>query len=70
MSQKKYFFSFKEDTDSPTHRYAAKRVYWQNLSEEEWQHRVELGAEESTEQKFQAQDKAVKKKAAKKVSEK
>jgi hypothetical protein len=70
MSIKEYFFSFKEKTDSPTHRYAAKRIYLQKLTEEEWQQRVDLGAEESTKQKFESQDKQPKKKTSKKVSEK
>ena len=70
MSQQEYFFSFKEQTDTPSHRYAAKRIYFQKLNEEEWQHRVELGAQESTKQKFESQDKQPKKKTVKKAVEK
>ena len=62
MAKKEYWFSFKVETDSPTHTYAAKRIYWQHLSDEEWKHRKEeLGAEESTKDKFDAQNKPKKK---------
>ena len=67
--KKDFYFSFDKATDSPTHAYAAKRIYLQKLSEDEWQYRQELGAEEKTEKEFAAQDKP-KKRAPKKVSDK
>lgn len=61
MAKKEYWFSFEKETDSPTHTYAAKRIYWQHLSDEEWQHRKELGADETTKENFDDQNKPKKK---------
>tara|TARA_R100001594_G_scaffold132392_1_gene172577 strand:+ start:492 stop:683 length:192 start_codon:yes stop_codon:yes gene_type:complete len=62
--KKEYCFSFESDTDSPSTNYVAKRIYLQALTEEEWQHRLDLGAKESK------PEKAPKKKAPKKAVEK
>jgi hypothetical protein len=57
MPKQTFYFCFDKATDTPTHAYAAKRIYLQKLSEDEWQYRQDLGAEEKTEKDFAAQDK-------------
>ena len=57
MSKSSKYFSFDSATDTPTHSYVAKRIYWQLLSDSEWQVREDAGAKETSKSKFESQDK-------------
>lgn len=57
MSKSSKYFSFDSATDTPTHSYIAKRIYWQLLSDSEWQVREDAGAKETSKSKFESQDK-------------